>query len=302
MLEAGPAVKRDTLAPAASAANGNLTMLQAGRGVAALLVVLYHAAATIAAPTYWGTPVLGGVFGFGYAGVEFFFVLSGFIILYAHNRDIGQPAMAMTYLRKRIIRIYPLYLIVTLGVFALEILAGAGRDDVMRFANGLLLISGTTDATLGVAWTLFHEIAFYLFFVLLILNRRFGVVACAVWFATCLIWFGREPPHYALASINLLFGFGMACFWLTRKIAVPSIWLWLGIICFFATGAETVFLRFMIDDVRELAFGLSAAMFICGAVCAERTGKISAPRALQVLGDASFALYLVHYPVLAIIA
>ena len=58
----------------------------------------------------------------------------------------------------------------------------------------------------------------------------------------------------------------------------------------------------MIDDVRELAFGLSAAMFICGAVCAERAGKISAPRALQVLGDASFALYLVHYPVLAIIA
>ncbi len=53
-------------------------------------------------------------FGFGHAGVDFFFVLSGFIIMHAHTADIGKPERLYRYLWRRATRIYPIYWIVTL--------------------------------------------------------------------------------------------------------------------------------------------------------------------------------------------
>ncbi len=59
--------------------------VQAGRGIAAVLVVLAHTSASVFDQRkYWPANPVGPLFDFGHAGVEFFFVLSGFIILYAH--------------------------------------------------------------------------------------------------------------------------------------------------------------------------------------------------------------------------
>lgn len=285
---------------AGNASRENLSMLQAGRGGAAVLVVLYHATVLMASPSYWEKSVLGGLFEFGYAGVEFFFVLSGFIILYAHHGDIGQVAPVSRYLLRRVLRLYPLYLIVTTGVMALEVIAGNGNW--ARFLNGLPLIGVNTTATLGVAWTLFHEVTFYMLFAILIVNRWLGGLIFLLWFAACLVWFNREPPHYALSSINLLFGIGMACFWLSERVQLSSLWLWCGVGCFLAVGTETVAVKILPEDVRELAFGLSSAIFILGAVSSERLNRVSVNQAFRALGDASFSIYLVHYPVLAVVA
>lgn len=54
--------------------------LQAGRGFAALIVLLFHNALIFASDKYWNNEFYNGIFGFGHSGVEFFFVLSGFII------------------------------------------------------------------------------------------------------------------------------------------------------------------------------------------------------------------------------
>jgi len=61
------------------------------RGVAALTVVLYHATRGLSLPQYLGYIPFGNSLGFGHAGVDFFFVLSGFIIMHAHTADIGRP-------------------------------------------------------------------------------------------------------------------------------------------------------------------------------------------------------------------
>ena len=99
-----------TNGPSTAGPRAELTTLQAGRGIAALLVVLYHASGLFSSNKYWQTIVLKGVFGFGFAGVEYFFVLSGFIMLHVHRKDIGKPAALVSYFRKRIERIYPAYL------------------------------------------------------------------------------------------------------------------------------------------------------------------------------------------------
>lgn len=65
--------------------------LQAGRAVAALMVVLFHIDSTFRSGEYWDRAIFGDwLVPAGGAGVCFFFALSGFIILHAHRSDIGR--------------------------------------------------------------------------------------------------------------------------------------------------------------------------------------------------------------------
>jgi len=66
-----------------------LTGIEASRGVAATAVVLYHSARHL--DHVYGVPGLMRVFQFGHAGVDLFFVISGFIILFVHYGDLGRP-------------------------------------------------------------------------------------------------------------------------------------------------------------------------------------------------------------------
>jgi len=86
-----------------------LVGIEASRGIAALLVVLFHTTVIMNLPKYFGALPLHGLFKFGYAGVDFFFVLSGFIILHTHMNDIGKKGAIASYARKRFIRVLPIY-------------------------------------------------------------------------------------------------------------------------------------------------------------------------------------------------
>ena len=144
-----------------------LDTVQAARGVAAMAVVLSHAGIVLGSATALGYVPLHGVFRAGHAGVDFFFVLSGFIIALVHHRDIGQPHSLPVYLWKRVTRIYPIYW-VALGVLALLIAFGFVRDvdpvvagtDIGQLLVTLLLLPQHRSPLLGVSWTLQHEMLF----------------------------------------------------------------------------------------------------------------------------------------------
>ena len=89
-----------------------LESIEAGRGVAATAVVLHHASASANAFSGQGPQVLTSIFDLGYLGVDFFFVLSGFIIYYSSydrafdlkrfafvENDAGQLPVACEYIR-----------------------------------------------------------------------------------------------------------------------------------------------------------------------------------------------------------
>ncbi|MEP7101383.1 MAG: acyltransferase family protein, partial [Burkholderiales bacterium] len=72
--------------------------LQVCRAIAALLVVLFHLGGTFAQDKYFGFKAIDSVFAWGDAGVDFFFVLSGFLIATVHYKDFGRPEALPRYL------------------------------------------------------------------------------------------------------------------------------------------------------------------------------------------------------------
>lgn len=284
----------------------NYDTLQAGRAVAALLVVFYHASTTVfQTPKFWSEPVFGGFFNFGHAGVHFFFVLSGFIILSAHKGDIGKPYRLKTYVWRRISRVYPAYWIVLIPIVTLYLaVPSISKPELAAhsvIANSFLLIGLDNDASLAVAWTLFHEILFYAFFSLCIFNRRVGAIAMSIWLLSCLILKAiGTPVSYHLSSLNLLFAFGMAAFYMVEKriLPLPLLCAVIGAIAFVSLGLVEVATGWS----EGLLYGACALLLVGGLASAEGERPIKVPALLKLLGNASYSIYLVHYPALSILA
>src|SRR5665213_484275 len=142
-------------------ARDRLVGIQAARGAAALLVVFYHAGRMLSLNQYVGNDPLDGLFSFGHAGVDFFFVLSGFIIYFVHHKDLNSPQRVSRYAWRRFVRIYPIYWVVTLGAIALAVAGHHNDISVQRITASFFLLPQAEDPIVGVAWTLEHEVLFY---------------------------------------------------------------------------------------------------------------------------------------------
>ena len=129
-----------------------LAGIEAGRGIAAIGVVLCHVA-LILTKTY-DAHTFVGVFEFGRVGVDFFFVLSGFIIAYAHRKDLGCPAQLRHYLMRRFIRVMPTYWI----ALALTLTLGGYALSAFDMASAALLLPSSHGSPVIVAWTLQYRV------------------------------------------------------------------------------------------------------------------------------------------------
>lgn len=289
-----------------------LTSLQAGRAGAALAVAFYHASLYIfALKKYWGYDPTYNFFEFGHAGVEFFFVLSGFIIFYIHQPDLGRPLRLFPYLRKRFLRIYPIYWIVLAGVIAVYFTVPSFGYPYHREAGTILSsillvhVNGNANTDLAVAWTLYHEIAFYAVFALAIFNKRFGLAAIAVWMLVSAATLIIEPQVYSVAfffsPLQLLFGMGMLSCWIVNGCRVPMPgWLtWSGVALFAAAAMEDDYLSWLTEMDRALVYGFASALIVTGIVTLERQGRLKVPAVLVLMGNASYIIYLIHFTLLS---
>src|SRR5437762_263735 len=110
---AGGRLAGSTAGPAKvqAVASSNFLTIQALRAVAALLVVVYHAF------DMWGVRVNssapGNAWANGAAGVDIFFIVSGFVMVVSSRRLVSQPGGWLTFIQHRIVRIVPLYWLLT---------------------------------------------------------------------------------------------------------------------------------------------------------------------------------------------
>jgi len=294
--------------------------IQVCRGVAAILVVLHHLGSALASPKYFGATWLEVPFVAGDAGVEFFFVLSGFIITWAHNRDIDNPHALIDYLRRRVVRIYPVYWLVFSVVLITAYTSissrGALPHDGASLLKSLLLlpqnsaeIGGNGAPVIIVAWSLQYEICFYAFFAVFILNRGLGIVLCigallnigACGFTEC-----SFTRSFLSNNLILLFGLGVLAAWfcrnrnyMPRSVLVATV----AAAAFFGLGAiEAAAGTSFLSVDRRLVYGAISAVLIVGLVQSEMRGQLKLTRRWPLLlGDSSYALYLIHYPLIILI-
>ncbi|MBQ0820531.1 acyltransferase [Microvirga sp. HBU67558] len=283
------------------------------RGVAAIWVVLAHATAIMSEPRFYGQEIWDGILlPLGGAGVDFFFVLSGFIITWVHWGDVGQPGRLGQYAKRRFLRIYPAYWAVLFPLALLYSLnPGAGtpsQHDPINLVFSAMLLPYPQPPVLGIAWTLVHEIFFYSLFGLLILAGRRLLWLVPVWIAGIVLaelWYSRLPfpASIFLNALNLEFLMGaLAALCLRRtRIPAPALFAVLGCTSFIvlALGAPD-FLK--ISLLGRLAFGTSALLGILGLVEWERSYGMKVHGLFRGAGAASYAIYLVHGVALSLIS
>jgi len=289
--------------------------------MAAMLVVLFHMAGMFGLEKYFGVRTFDHFFSWGDSGVDFFFVLSGYIITAAHSRDINNPTAFVEYARRRVLRIYPSYWVIFIGVSLLMLTSPTLQEtlptEVAVWLQGLLLIPqdpmivGATGApVLFVAWSLQYEVMFYAFFGLLILNGWLAGVMAALLLAAQIgcRWQGEcgFPQTFFAADSLPLFAMGVAAaYWpqLGWRSLRPRRLALLGIGMFLMLGlTELIIGRDWGSLNRRLAYGVAAVVIIVGVVQAEREGVIKVGESLLTrIGAASYALYLLHVPVIAVL-
>src|SRR5918911_1462736 len=140
-------------APAAGGASrGSLRSIQDLRGVAAVMVVLYHAGHYLA--LYRGDDALKGWDALGLYGVAIFFAISGFLMA-----SLVRRTGPWLFLAHRIVRIYPALLIAVALTGAVSGLIG--RPFVLDPVALALVPAGPRFYALDVEWTLLFEVTFY---------------------------------------------------------------------------------------------------------------------------------------------
>lgn len=289
-----------------------LRTVELGRGIAAGAVVVFHANATAGyiglASSPWASPLQ--------LGVDFFFVLSGFIIFHVHRDDLGRADRALPYLWKRFARLIPLLWLVAGGWIVLRaVIASAPTID--QIATTLLLYPSLSETVPLVVWTLRHEMLFYVAFCVAIINRWMGLALFGGWTLAVLAQMGliaagrpiEGLPSLLLSSFVLDFVFGAVVAVIARRWVIRS-WLplVLGIAAVLVLGWATVALS--LERLGTLDYtspgnlfvpliGAGFALCLYGMICIE--SRVKMPDWAMLLGAASYAIYLVHTPVNSIV-
>jgi exopolysaccharide production protein ExoZ len=281
-------------------AAAKLDGIEAGRGLAASAVVLYHAARHL--DKSYGMPTLMSAFQFGHAGVDLFFVISGFIILYVHYRDVGMPRRLGHYVGRRFTRVLPTYWVALAITILLATGGGHALPSLSDLAWSVSLLPSNHGLLLDIAWTLRYELVFYAMFCVLILNRTAGIAAMALWLGLLVAVFAGgfsvPVPGSLYGAFNLQFFLGMGAAYVVHNYEVPApkTLLAVGLAAFaLAAGAENVGALDGYTNAARLYYGLPAAMIVLGVALAGRTDALRIPSWLRILGSASYSIYLFQF-------
>ncbi len=275
-----------------------LVSIQYLRGLAALLVILAHAADHPLPETPSFLTQLGEL------GVTLFFVISGFIMVTISGRADFNP---VTFLRRRAIRIVPLYWCFTGLAAALALVApGLFKSTIFTLPHFLLSLlfvphespGGGFSPLLSLGWTLNYEVFFYLAFaVLAFLTARRRVALLTLAFAGLALYGLVAQPQTAVlgfyANVSLLAfcaGTWIGLLHLDGKLAdaTPAQVTGLAVAAVLAIGLGLAGTE--IPGYLALLLGC-AALVILGLSTEQSLPRW---RLLEHLGDASYSLYLTH--------
>lgn len=296
------------------------------RGIAAITVVCFHLFEAFA------TSHLDQSINHGYMAVDFFFILSGFVVGYAYD-DRWKTMTTKDFIKRRIIRLQPMVVMGAIIGGATFYLQGCSVWDVSVVTVGALLIATLLNALLipvtpgmevrglgemyplnGPTWSLFFEYIGNLLYVLII--RKLSTIALTVLVvvAGCgLASFAIFGPYGDICAgfqltgteftggfLRLLFSFSAGL--LLSRIFKPinikgAFWLCsLSIVVLLSVprigGAEHLWMNGLYET---LCFAVFFPLIVFLGASGKTTDKYTV-RICKFLGDISYPLYMVHYP------
>ncbi|MDB9513483.1 acyltransferase [Kamptonema animale CS-326] len=301
-----------------SASSKKLELIQAFRGIASIFVVLFHTRfQSYSTPiTDWIRPLFGAT----YSGVDFFFVLSGFIISYVHYSEIGDFSKFKPFIIKRFIRVYPFYWILTILVILVysivQKLGGMTQPmgiDVL--IKSFLLFPQLKPAIIFVSWTLCYEVFFYILFSLLF------VVKTKVYFKMLVAWMVLILINYGLKlnGIELKNDYFLIDFLFNHHLIEFVLGCWSGYLILQSHDFVKRYFRLILlagclsftlfiilegygfipelsnSPHRILAYGLPSFMIVTGAAALDTYQPIIIPKIFSYLGESSYSIYLIHF-------
>lgn len=296
------------------------------RGVAAIVVVCFHLFEAYA------TSHVDQIINHGYLAVDFFFILSGFVIGYAYD-DRWKTLTIKEFLKRRFIRLHPMVVIGAVIGAIMFYFQGCSVWDVSKVTVTMLVVATLMNAFLipatpgveirgltemyplnGPSWSLFFEYIgniLYAFFIrklptkalsILILLAGCGLAAFAIWgpYGDICVGFALTGDNMLGGSLRLLFSFSAGL--LLSRIFRPAhikgaFWICsLSVIVLLSVprlgGNEHFWMNGIYDTV---CFALLFPLIVYLGASGKTTDKTTT-RICKFLGDISYPLYMVHYP------
>jgi exopolysaccharide production protein ExoZ len=286
-----------------------LLSVEYARGFAAFLVLLVHV--SFGLELYFHDSTLLHIFSIGHVGVDFFFVLSGFIILYVNQHNLGDSSWIREYFKRRLTRIYPIYWCVFFIMATWHLILGhVGEDKAYPWINlikcfflfPLDTIPGVT--IVGAAWTLPFELIFYATFVLFFVNKLAGSLVFTTWMV--FIFANNLSDRFFSEALVKVTGLGFLSILLSPYI-VEFILGMMGAYLFLNSSKKTVcyiigtttlvsigFLLYTTSHSNTYINGLFFFSVLLGIVSLEKYKGIASSEFFLLLGRASYAIYLTH--------
>ena len=280
--------------------------IQLLRGIAAYSVVLFHTTEFITA-----NQPSAKIFDFaiGAAGVDLFFVISGFVMVYV-TKPSAKP---VDFMLRRLIRIAPLYWLCTVSVIGMVFLVPWSFQNVdlswPSVIMSLTFLPAYNEAELVqpilfLGWTLNYEMFFYCVFALALLlpssQRLAGIFAgiLLTWIIASIFGSGAIKEFYGNAVV---FEFLLGCLvgravmsktfmsYVSRGVGYSLIFLALAL---FVSGQT--FFEVLRETDRLVRWGVPSVLMLLGAVIVEMKTKNHTTVPFLLLGDSSYSAYLLH--------
>ena len=312
-------------------------LLDGLRGVAALLVVWYH---IFEGFQFAGNKPVIDFINHGYLAVDFFFILSGFVVGYAYDNRWGKTLTLGGFFRRRLIRLQPMVCMGALIGAASFLLSGMERWDgthatlwltFLSFVSGCLMLpalpgmprevrgNGEMFPLNGPCWSLFFEYVGNIVYALFIrrLSTRllallsFALCCALAWFAvTDQSGYGSIGVGWTVDRTNILGGsLRMLCPFtmglLLSRIFKPihyargAFWTSAALLLIifhvsyiYSDGALSL------NGMFEAACIIAVFPLVVWYAASGKTTDEASTRICRFLGDISYPLYIVHYPLM----
>lgn len=286
--------------------------LQIYRGIAALMVVFHHQWAAFEYFYNLDSLLLNFIAAIGKYGVDFFFVLSGFIITYSNYNKSNDLSNIQSFLLNRILRIYLPYLPMSVAMILLYTALPGVSESERSFSilTSLTLVPDGNPA-LSVAWTLIHEMMFYILFISWFISRK-------IWFGFTIFWtffilylnyysFNANWQYFPFVkffgstyNLSFIIGFYSAILLKNAKTISNPILLTLGcLMLLFAISLKWQEIIFF-NNSLNLILSVSFALLVLGSINSN-LDNLNPKGIWMLIGNASYSIYLVHNPEISVL-